>query len=735
MAENHQVALIGPSRGKATRGVRRLAAPFALLLILICAFWKITLTRAEYTWLESPDLAYQVMPWLQYEAAELHRGNLPLWDPHEWAGQNLIGQAQPALVNPLSWPLFAAPLDRGWLRRDVVTAWLIFIHFCGGFFCYLLCRDLGRSTLASLFGGTAFALCGWFGTTDWPQMLSGGVWAPLVFLFFFRALALDRPIRNAALSGAMLGVAFLSGHHQIPIYTGLALAGCWIYFLQFDWKAPFRWASLAAFGAMAGLVGAIQILSASAYAKLAIRWVGSNQPVRWNEIVPYRAHESLSLPPAAILGTVIHTITRGTDLFLGGAVLLLALAGVFLGWKQRPVRVLATVGLCGLLLSFGPWTVFHGIIYSLVPEMNKARNAAFLVFLFAFAAAPLAAFGVDLLPTASVRMWRTAAGVMAATGVLFLVLPRLLMQTRLPHPIDFNLVTWYGLPLLLSALTLLLASNGKLRNAALPLFAIALLEISPSIGFGYHTDSNSPMLHRLAAHGEIAQWLTRQPGPVRVETDDKEIPYNFSDWYGIDQYASLIPTLTVNVQDMRGNYWGRMLMGVNYWIGRKPLRDNQKLVFTDSNGASIYRNDDAFPRAWSVHRAIEIPRPKLDEAFDAGGAILREQAFFVGIHPPDLERCSGDRVELLERDPDSIVLDAAMQCRGLVIVGENYDPGWRAWIDGQSAPVVEAYSVARAVVVSGGHHRIVMRFRPPSVLWGAVLSGTGALATLLLFLL
>jgi hypothetical protein len=731
MAENHQAALIRPYRNR----VRDFAAPVALLLILVCAFWKITLTRAEYTWLESPDLAYQVMPWLQYEAAELHRGNLPLWDPHEWAGQNLIGQAQPALVNPLSWPLFAAPLDRGWLRRDVITAWLVFIHFCGGFFCYLLCRDLGRSTTASLFGGTVFALCGWFGTTDWPQMLSGGVWAPLVFLFFFRALELRRPIRNAALSGAMLGVAFLGGHHQIPMFTGLALAGCWIYYLHFDWKAPFRWASVSAFGVMAGLLGAIQILSASAYAKLAVRWVGANEPVRWNEIVPYHVHESLSLPPGSVLGIVIHTITRGADLFLGGAVLLLALAGVALGWKSRPVRVFATIGLGGLLLSFGRWTVFHGIIYSLLPEMNKARNAGFMIFLFAFAAAPLAAFGIDLLPTASARTWRMAGGAMAATGVLFLVLPWLLLQTNLPHTNDYNLVAWYGVPLLLTALALLIASSGRMRNAALPLFAIALLEISPSIGFGYHRDTGSPMLHQLAAHGEIAQWLTRQPGPVRVETDDPEIPYNFSDWYGIDQYASLIPTLTVNVQDMRGNYWGRMLMGVSYWIGRKPLRDNQKLEFTDAKGVNVYRNDDAFPRAWSVHRAIEISKPALDSAFDEGGATLREQAFFVGSRPPDLERCVGDTVDLLKRDPDSIVIDAAMRCKGLVIVGENYDPGWRASIDGRSAPVLEAYSVARAVVVPGGHHRIVMRFRPPSVMLGAVLSGSGALATLFLLVL
>jgi hypothetical protein len=710
MAENHHAASIGP----------RLAAPLALLLIIVCAFWKITLTGAEYTWLESPDLANQVMPWLEYEAAELHRGNIPLWDPHEWGGQSLIGQAQPGLVNPLIWPVLAAPLDRGWLRRDVLTGWLVFVHFCGGFFCYLLCRDLGRSTMASLFGGMAFALAGWFGTTDWPQMLSGGVWGPLIFLFFLRALALDRPIRNGALSGAMLGLAFLSGHHQIPMFTGLAIGGCWIYFLHFDWKAPFRWASVAAFGLMTGLVGAIQILPASAYGKISVRWVGANDPVRWNQTVPYHVHDTFSLPPAGIFGALIVTATRVAGLYLGGTVLTLAVCGVILGWKRRPVRVLAAVALGGILYSFGRWTVFQGMLYSLLPEVNKARTPAFAIFLFAFAAAPLAAFGLDLLPAASARLRRGVVTAIAIAGALFLVTPWALMQTKLPRTADYNLVAWYGVPLLLLALVLALKNK-----TAIPLIFIALVEFSPSIGYGYHRDSDTPLLHRMAAHGEIAHWLERQPGAVRVETDDQEIPYNFSDWYGIDQYGSLIPTLTVNVQDMRGNYWGRMLMGVNYWIGRKPLRDNQKLAFTDSKGVSIWRNEEAFPRAWSAHRAIRVTKAALDSAFDAGGATLRDQAFFVDAAPPPLERCTGDTVDMLKRDPDSIWLDVAMNCKGLVIVGENYDPGWRASIDGRSAPVLEAYGVVRAVVVPAGHHRIVMRFRPPSIVLGCAMTGLG----------
>lgn len=743
MAENHQVALIGadpeiraqaPNARRLTR-LRALAWPAALLLILIGAFWKLTLTRAEYSWLESPDLAEQVLPWLQYEAAELHRGNLPLWDPHEWAGQSLIGQAQPSLVSPLSWPLFAAPLNRGWLRRDVLTGWLVFIHFCGGLFCYLLCRDLGRSRMASLLGGAAFALAGWFGTTDWPQMLSGGVWAPLEFLFFFRALRLERPIRNAALSGAMLGVAFLSGHHQIPMFTGLALAGCWLYFVLLDSRSALRWACLPAFAGMAGLCGAIQILPASAYAKTAVRWVGSNHAVRWNEIVPYRVHESLGLPPASILGVLLHNLNRGADLMLGGTVLVLALSAIVICWNDRSVRVLAAVAAAGLLFSFGGWTVFHGIVYSLVPEMNKARNAAFGVFLFAFGMVPLAAFGLDSLHKIPARMRHLTIGGLSCVGALLVIVPWTLMQTNLPKTGDYNLTSWCGVLLFILAITLWMFWAGRIRNPGLALLAIALLEFSTSVGYGYRPATDTPLLRKLAAHGQIAEWLERRPGAVRVETDDQEIPYNFSDWYGIDQYASIIPTLTIHVDQMRGAYWGRMLMGVNYWIGRRPLRANQRLVFTDSNGVNVYYNDDAFPRAWSVHRAVGIPPQPLEPAFNAAGPALREQAFFVGAPAPRLESCSGDTIDVLKRNPDSIRIDAAMNCRGLVVMGENFDPGWRAFIDGQSTPVLEAYGVARGVVVPRGHHRIEMLFRPPSVLLGAILSGLGmTLMAVLLFL-
>jgi hypothetical protein len=52
-----------------------------LLFVVLAAFyWKLTLTR-QFTWTRGPDLAEQVLPWFQVQAAEWHAGRIPLWDP------------------------------------------------------------------------------------------------------------------------------------------------------------------------------------------------------------------------------------------------------------------------------------------------------------------------------------------------------------------------------------------------------------------------------------------------------------------------------------------------------------------------------------------------------------------------------------------------------------------------------------------------------------------------------
>ena len=162
-----------PHSGPSSR--LRTAALLFLLFVLIAGFyWKLTLTR-QFDWMSGPDLAEQVLPWFHVQAQELHAGRLPLWDPYVWAGQPMLGQAQPGTAYPLNWLLFALPLQQGHIANWALMWYFVIIHFMAAAFCYWFCRDQSLSRAASVAAGLIFALSGYLGNTAWPQMISSAV--------------------------------------------------------------------------------------------------------------------------------------------------------------------------------------------------------------------------------------------------------------------------------------------------------------------------------------------------------------------------------------------------------------------------------------------------------------------------------------------------------------------------------------------------------------------------------
>ena len=723
----------------ASRG-RRLAAaigaPVLLLVILIGFYWKLTLTD-QYTWLESPDFANQVLPWLQYQAGEWHRHRVPLWDPYEWGGQSLIGQAQPGVAYPLNWILFQRRLSNGWIKQANLHWYFVIIHYTGALFCYWLCRDLGRSHAASLLAGTAFGITGWMGSTDWPQMLNGAVWAPAVFLFLLRVVRDERPLWNGGLAGAALGMAFLSGHHQVPIFITLAAAGVWIYVL-FSRKSGRHMAVAAAllFGIFLFLVSALQTLPAYEYGKLSVRWVGSAEPVGWNTPVPYSVHQEYSLYPSTWIGTIFPGIARNANAYVTLPIVVLAFLALAGEWRDRTVRLFGAVAAGGFVFASGSFAVFHGIVYALVPMVEKARNDSMAVFIFHFGIIVLSAYGLDHfldVPDAWVRR-----AMMITIGICTFPLAAMmaLNMTQLAKNYDFDRISaacLYGL-LMAGLLYGWRRGNISSRSAAALLVMIVMLAAALETGFNLpNRQQPSNYLKKMSENTDIVAFLRHQRGFVRVELDDHEIPYNFGDWHAIDVLGGYLASLTSNVDRVQGQYNARMLLGVNFWIGKKALRDNQAERMTGASGLKVYSNPEAFPKAWTVHQATAVKSKDVPDAITRHSLAELRQLTFVTGEAPALERCDGhDSVRVTGRDIDQAGIEADMSCRGMVIFADVWYPGWVATVDGKPVPIHEAYGVIRGVVVDAGQHRIEMRYRPKSVYWGAALTGTGWLGAAVL---
>lgn len=740
VAENHH-----RDWKQATRpGLRRWFAPAILLLTVAGFYWKITLTR-QYSWLDSPDLAYQVLPWFQFQAREWHQGRFPLWDPQEWGGQPLIGQAQPGVAYPLNWLLFLMPLRAERIRPVFLIWYFVLIHFLGALFCYYLCRDLKRSQAASLLAGAAFGLAGWMGSVEWPQMLNGALWAPLIFLFLLRVVRGEHAVRNAGLAGALLGFSMLSGHHQIPIFVGLACAGVWLslFFREGRWQP--EWLKPAAvFALLLFLTGALQTLPAYAYGQSALRWVGGPHPVGWNEPVPYLVQQDFGMHPFSILGIIVPGFYLSTNPFLGLVLVSLATLGLAGQWRDRTVRLLGALALGGLLFALANYSLLNGLLYALVPMVEKARNSAMAIFVFHFGFIVLSAYGIDSFMQGPAlwegRAVRILLG-LAAAGWLVDFGAALAVHGQLGGPGrgERDLVMFMALMALLLALLLHAWRSGHVTATTAKVLLFLLMLFEAGLGnsmFSWHHKEHAE--YRLAQMGEdsdIVAFLRRDRGPFRVEVDDKSIPYNWGDWQGMNAFDTYLASLTRNVERVQGNPHMRMLYGNKYLVGRNPIRPGQVEVFAGRSGVKVFANPEAFPRTWTVHEAVAIGKPsEIGQQLDRPLADLRRQTFLEG-SAPRLETCSPpDQVRIAGYESNRVTIDAELGCRGMVVLGDTFDTAWQATIDGQPAPILAAYTCLRGVVAGPGRHRIEMRYRPASVYWGALLTLLGLAGTVWLAL-
>jgi hypothetical protein len=254
--------------------------------------------------------------------------------------------------------------------------------------------------------------------------------------------------------------------------------------------------------------------------------------------------------------------------------------------------------------------------------------------------------------------------------------------------------------------------------------ALYLLELGNNATFFWPNkeDTNRNIyLNRLDDAKPIADFLRQQPAPARAWVNRDDIPFNFGDWYGIDTLDAYVPSVPADFFLIDGHgLRGRAIFAAPYAIARKPFVPEQKEIFRAANGLAVFASPDAMPHVWTVHEAIEVKdqidatKHLYDPAFD-----LSRQTFLYET-PPALESCTGDSVDKSTREINRTSTVVTMKCRGMVVMSENNAPGWLASIDGRRQPVYSAYTTLRGVVVNAGKHTIEMRYRPMSVIAGAI---------------
>ncbi len=161
----------------------------------------------------------------------------------------------------------------------------------------------------------------------------------------------------------------------------------------------------------------------------------------------------------------------------------------------------------------------------------------------------------------------------------------------------------------------------------------------------------------------------------------------------------------------------------------RELKEAHPTVYEDDR-AEVLENRDALPRAWIVHSARQSSRSETLEQLGSGAVDPRETALLER-PPPDLdqpENPSADRATVTEYEADGISLETATGAPGLLVLSEVYYPAWKAYVDGEPAPLYAADHALRAVPVPAGEHLVELRYESWTLQTGLAVSLAAYLA-------
>jgi len=209
----------------------------------------------------------------------------------------------------------------------------------------------------------------------------------------------------------------------------------------------------------------------------------------------------------------------------------------------------------------------------------------------------------------------------------------------------------------------------------------------------------------------------------------------FPRWYR--EYASLIEPQQNLSHVVFDQYRSPFLdlLNVRYAMtheGAAPL-DGYELL-ASSEGVSLYENKSAMPRSFFARSVISVntPRESLavmrDPNFDP-----RQQTVIEGDAPAQFESAIAT-ASITEDKRNRVAIETDNDRDGLLVLSDNFYPGWRAAIDGEPTPILRANHTMRAVNVPAGRHGVSFAFMPATFFNSVYASLAGATLVLAIFI-
>lgn len=178
-----------------------------------------------------------------------------------------------------------------------------------------------------------------------------------------------------------------------------------------------------------------------------------------------------------------------------------------------------------------------------------------------------------------------------------------------------------------------------------------------------------------------------------------------------------------------------------------------EIPLNDLEGVALWRSSHPAPRTWIAHEWETLPplgARSMNELNQRTAVVLENSGLPRDLHSrpvvesqatlsspspaPTSEQLAAESSHIVHYDPGRVVLEVEMAAEGIVILADQFYPGWQARVtsskDGPPKPVevFRVNRVLRGVWLPKGKHRVEFTYAPTRLLVAAGVSGLGWIA-------
>jgi len=426
-------------------------------------------------------------------------------------------------------------------------------------------------------------------------------------------------------------------------------------------------------------------------------------------------------------------------------------------FRRDRYTLLAVSGvILSLFFSMGKYTLFYNLLYDYFPGINKFRVPKMMLFITALSVGALSARGMDILADPAVRASRLFRRYLAAIVALPVTLLLLLLILKvgesawidrlmplIAEPTRYeagpqlvaqrwgNILFETGIAALIaSAYAAVLCFWAKSKQSVILLYSALLLVFLIDVGrvnakfiFTVEMPQKSrgvvtPVMEFLKKDSKEYRVMPMNGDPQQYSSAD--IPtFFFSMAVQQTRWQDILDTLSFMsaVPDML-NLKYLIFDTAQYATDRAQLGAKFTPVFYSPDGKEVVvKNNNVLPKAWLVPSALVIPDRQqrlaalLHPNFDPRTIALVETPPELPLAQPDTAGRPGT-VQVTSYKAGQIKAVAQTSQNALLLLGDKYYKGWRAFVDGKEVTIYPVDHVLRGLYLSPGNHTIEYRFDP-----------------------